>query len=86
MVPQGSMLEDVEADDDGKYNFFVYYKLVSDGSFDYAVLAGLTDDDLKNFNTNTKFNNANIDEYTVLVKGNTKAVAGAEYEAAEIKE
>lgn len=71
------------ADADGKVNFYVYFKLMADGSFDYAVL-DMTDDDLKNFKGNDKFNNANIDDYKVLAKGNTKAKCEAEYPAAEV--
>lgn len=72
------------ADADGKISFYVYYKLMSDGSFDYAVL-DMTDEDMENFKTNDKFNKQKIDDYTVLAKGNTKAKAGAEYAAYESK-
>lgn len=71
------------ADADGKISFYIYFKLMADGSFDYAVL-DMTDDDLKNFKGNDKFNSANIDDYKVLAKGNTKAKCEAEYPAAEV--
>ena len=69
---------------DGKISFYVYYKLMSDGSFDYAVL-DMTDEDMANFKGSTKFNKAKIKDYTVLASGNTKAKAGAEYPAYEAK-
>lgn len=72
------------ADAEGKVSFYVYFKLMEDGSFDYAVL-DMTDDDLANFKGTKKFQKANIDDYTVLVKGNTKEKAGAEYPEAEVK-
>ena len=73
-----------EADADGKISFYVYYKLMADGSFDWAVL-DLTDDQLNDFKTDDKFNKAKLDDYTVLRKGNTLAKCGAEYEAAPVE-
>lgn len=81
-IEKNANISGVAADEEGKYSYYVYYKLLTDGSFDFAVLS-MTDADMKNFNTNSKFEKADINDYTVLVKGNTKAVAGAEYEAAE---
>jgi uncharacterized lipoprotein NlpE involved in copper resistance len=72
-----------EADADGNISFYVYYKLMADGTFNYAVL-DMTDEDMANFKGSTKFNKAKIDDYTVLAKGNTKA-AGTEYAAYEAK-
>jgi len=69
---------------DGKISFYVYYKLMSDGSFDWAVL-DLTDDQMADFKGSTKFNKAKLKNYTVLKSGNTKAKAGAEYPAYEAK-
>ncbi len=73
------------ADADGKINFYVYYKLMADGSFDWAVL-DLTEDQMNDFKSNDKFNKAKLDDYTVLAKGNTLAKCGAEYEAAPVAE
>lgn len=74
------------ADEEGKISFYVYFKLLTDGSFDYAVL-DLTDDQMKDFGNlnDKKFDAVDISTYgdKVLVKGNTLAVAGAEYDAAQ---
>ncbi len=72
------------ADAEGKISFYVYYKLMSDGSFDWAVL-DMTDEKMENFKTNAKFNKQKLKDYTVLKSGNTKAKAGAEYPAYEAK-
>ncbi len=69
---------------DGKISFYVYYKLMSDGSFDWAVL-DMTDDKMADFKGSTKFNKAKLKDYTVLKSGNTKAKVGAEYPAYEAK-
>ena len=69
---------------DGSQSFYVYYKLMSDGSFNWAIL-DMTDEEMKKFKGNQEFNDQNLDDYKVLVKGNTKDKAGAEYDAAETK-
>lgn len=68
---------------DAGTSVYVYYKLMKDGSFDWAIL-DLTDDQVNDFKGNKKFNAAKIDDYTVLAKGNTLEKAGAEYEEAPI--
>lgn len=83
-LAKANNIKTIPAAVEGKISFYIYYKLMSDGSFDYAVL-DMTDEQLEDFKTNDKFNKANIDDYTVLAKGNTKAKAGAEYPAAEVK-
>ena len=83
-MAKANNIKTIPAAVEGKISFYIYYKLMSDGSFDYAVL-DMTDEQLEDFKTNDKFNKANIDDYTVLAKGNTKAKAGAEYPAAEVK-
>jgi hypothetical protein len=70
---------------EGKTSVCIYFKLAADGSFDWALL-DLTDDEMKDFKGAKKFLEANIDDYKVLVKGNTKAVAGAEYEEAPVEQ
>ena len=73
------------ADADGNTSVYVYYKLVKDGSFDWAILADLTDEEIAMFKGNKKFNAVDLssDELKakVLQKGNT----GAEYEAAPVE-
>ncbi len=72
------------AAEDGSTSVYVYYKLVKDGSFDWAILANLTDEEIAMFKGNKKFNAVDLssDELKakVLQKGNT----GAEYEAAPV--
>ena len=70
---------------DGKISFYVYYKLMSDGSFDYAIL-DITDEQLADFKGDKNFLAAKIDDYNPIVKGNTLAKCKAEYEAAEKKQ
>ncbi|MCR5764564.1 MAG: hypothetical protein K6G09_01170 [Treponema sp.] len=71
---------------DGNTSVYVYYKLVKDGSFDWAILADLTDDEIKMFKGNKKFNATKLEDLgdKVLKSGNTKDKAGAEYEEAPI--
>ncbi|MCR4954977.1 MAG: hypothetical protein K6A43_12990 [Treponema sp.] len=56
---------------DGSISFYVLGYLKTDGSFDWAVL-DMTDDEMKEFNTDEKFKKsaANLENYTVLAKGN----------------
>ena len=63
------------ADADGKVSFYVYYKELIDGSFDYKVL-NITDEVAKAFD----FEKGSFVASTVLASGNTKEKAGAEYE------
>lgn len=70
--------------EDGSTSVYVYYKLIKDGSFDWAILADLTDDEVKQFqNSNKKFNSVKLSDLgdKVLQSGNT----GAEYEAAPVE-
>lgn len=71
------------ATDEGT-SVYVYYKLIKDGSFDWAIL-DLTAEQVKDFKGNKKFNAAKLDDYTVLAKGNTLEKAGAEYEEAKVE-
>ncbi|MCR4733480.1 MAG: hypothetical protein K5829_00535 [Treponema sp.] len=71
-----------DAADDGTISFYIYYKLNTNGEFEYAVL-DMEDDDMSNFKSNKKFLAADISEYTVLKKG---TMGFAEYEAAETDE
>ena len=84
-IQTGNLKGKMPAAVEGKTSIYIYFKLVEDGSFDYALL-DMTDEDMKNFKGAKKFQKAKIDDYKVIVKGNTKAVAGAEYEAAPVKE
>ena len=70
---------------DGSISFYIYFKLAADGSFDYAIL-DMTDEQMKDFKGAKKFGEAKIDDYKPIVKGNTKAKADAEYEAAPVPE
>ncbi len=67
---------------DGKTSVYVYYKLIKDGSFDWAILGDLTDEEIAMFKGNKKFNATKLSDLgdKVLKSGNT----GAEYEAAPI--
>lgn len=71
------------ATDEGT-SVYVYYKLIKDGSFDWAIL-DLTAEQVKDFKGNKKFNAAKLEDYTVLAKGNTLEKAGAEYEEAKVE-
>lgn len=81
----GNLKNKMPAAKDGKTSVYIYFKLMEDGSFDYALL-DMTDEEMANFKGAKKFQAAKIDDYKVIVKGNTKAVAGAEYEAAPVAE
>lgn len=74
------------ADAEGNTSVYVYYKLVKDGSFDWAILADLTDEEIAMFKGNKKFNATKLEDLgdKVLKSGNTKEKAGAEYEEAPI--
>ncbi len=69
---------------DGSISFYIYFKLAADGSFDYAIL-DMTDEQMKDFKGAKKFGEAKIDDYKPIVKGNTKAKAGTEYEEAPVE-
>ena len=68
----------VKADAGGIWSVYVYYKALTDGSFDYKVL-NITDDVAKNFD----LKEGTFDSSVVLAEGNTKAAAGAEWEECE---
>ena len=66
------------ADADGKYSVYVYYKALTDGSFDWKVL-NISDDVAKAYN----FKTGAFESSAVLASGNTKAKCGAEYDECE---
>ena len=66
------------ADADGKYSVYVYYKALTDGSFDYKIL-NIDDDTAKAYD----FAEGNFVSSAVITSGNTKAKAGTEYDACE---
>ena len=66
------------ADADGKYSVYVYYKALTDGSFDWKIL-NIDDDIAKAYD----FKEGNFTASSVIKSGNTKAKAGTEYDACE---
>lgn len=66
------------ADADGKYSVYVYYKALTDGSFDWKIL-NIDDDIAKAYD----FAEGNFVSSAVIKSGNTKAKAGTEYETCD---
>ena len=66
------------ADADGKYSVYVYYKALTDGSFDWKIL-NIDDDTAKAYDWEA----GNFVSSAVIKSGNTKAKAGTEYAACE---
>lgn len=66
------------AAEDGSISVYVYYKALTDGSFDYKIL-NITDEVAKAF----KIETGTFDSSVILFEGNTLAKAGAEFEACE---
>lgn len=66
------------AAEDGTVSVYVYYKALTDGSFDYKIL-NITDEVAKAFDLKT----GTFDSSVILFEGNTLAKAGAEFEACD---
>ncbi len=66
------------ADADGKYSVYVYYKALTDGSFDLKIV-NIDDDTAKAYDWEA----GNFVSTAVIKSGNTKAKAGTEYAACE---
>ena len=64
------------ADADGKYSVYVYYKALTDGSFDWKIL-NIDDDIAKAYD----FKEGNFTASAIIKQGNTKTKAGTEYAA-----
>lgn len=62
-----------KANDDGSISFTIYYKLTTNGDFDWAVL-DMADADIKKYNTTKKFDSFKPSDYTVLANGTIKGV------------
>ena len=57
------------ADEDGYISFVIYYKLTTNGDFEWAVLDNMDDKELQKYNTNSKFDKFDMTNYKVLAKG-----------------
>ncbi len=66
------------ADADGKYSVYVYYKALTDGSFDWKIL-NIDDDIAKAYD----FAEGNFVSSAVIKSGNTKEKAGTEFDACD---
>lgn len=66
------------AAEDGTVSVYVYYKALTDGSFDYKIL-NITDEVAKAFDLKT----GTFDSSVILFEGNTLAKAGAEFDACD---
>ncbi|MCR4952610.1 MAG: hypothetical protein K6A43_00925 [Treponema sp.] len=56
------------AAEDGSISFYVYYKLNTNGSYEWKVLS-MTDDKMKDFNSDGKFDNADFSDCEILKEG-----------------